>query len=110
MWMKSFNNIFCKSIRLFETILFSSKTMQYGEELFASWSYHTSLAGIPGPDPSSISHPWDILGRQVHVCIPSKLPQFPNLNTSWLNNENVFHKGVGYNSFKHVQKAHTTHS
>ena len=84
--------------------------LQNGKELFASWSYHTPLTGLPGPDPSSIRRPWDSRGPRVHDCIPSKLPYFPNLNTSWLNNGNVFHKGVGYNYFKHAQKAHTMHS
>ena len=99
MWMKSFTNMSCKSIRLFETILSSSKTMQaylqYGNELFASWPYHTPLAGLPGPNPSLIGHLWGILGWWVHDYIPYKLPCFPNLNTSLLNNGNVFHKGVG---------------
>ena len=27
--------------------------------------------------------------------IPSQLPHFPNLNTSWLNNGNVFHNVGG---------------
>ena len=47
---------------------------------------------------SKISHPWDILGWLIHGRIPSTLPDFPNSNTIWLNNGNVFHEGVGYNS------------
>ena len=71
--------------------------LQFGKELFASWSWHTTLTGLSGPDPSPISHPWDILGLWIHDCISLQLPHFPNLNTSWLNSGNVFHKGVGYN-------------
>ena len=44
-WMKSFIHMSCKSIRLLETIFSFSKTipayLQYGKELFASWSCHT---------------------------------------------------------------------
>ena len=101
MWIRSFTHMSCKSIKLLETIFSFSKTIpayqQYGKELFASWSCHTSLTGIPGQDPSLIGHPWDILGQRVHVRIPFQLPRFPNLNTSWLTNGNVFHKGVWYN-------------
>ena len=80
---------------------------QYGKELFASWSCHTPLTGLQGPDPSQISHRCDILGRRIHDPIPSQLPNFPDLNTSWLNNDNVFHKGWGVQpqtSFKHAQR------
>ena len=101
MWMKSFTHMSCKSIRLLESIFSFSKTipayLQYGKELFASWSCHTPLTGILGPDPSPIGHPWDILVLRVHDRIHPQLPHFPNLKTSWLNNGNVFHKGVGYN-------------
>ena len=101
MLMKSFTHIFCKSIRLLETIFSFSKIMQaylqYSKELFASWYCHTPLTGVPGPDPSPIGHPWDILGQRVHDRIPFQLPYFPNLNTNWLNNGNVFNEGVGYN-------------
>ena len=100
--MKSFTHMSCKSIRMLETIFSSSKTLppylQYGKELFASWSCHTPLTGLQGPDPSSIDHPWDILGRLIQDCIPSQLPHFLNSNTSWLNNGISFHKGVGYNT------------
>ena len=71
--------------------------LQYGKELFASWSYHTPLTDLLGPNQSSIGRPWDILGLRVHDCIPSKLPHFPNLNTYWLYNGHAFYKGVGYN-------------
>ena len=88
LWMKSFTHISCKSIRLLETIFSFSKTMsaylRYGKELFASWSCHTSLTGASGLDPYPIGHPWDILGRWVHGPIPSQLPHFLNLSTSWL--------------------------
>ena len=111
MWMKSFTHIFCKSIWLLETIFSSSKTMplylQYGKELFASWSCHTPLTGVPGLDPSPISQPLDILGQQVHDHTLFQLPHFPNSNTTWLNNGHLFQKGVGVQpqaSFKH---AHT---
>ena len=101
MWMKSFTHMSCKSIRLLEIIFSFSKTMsaylQHGKELFASWSCHTPLTDVPGPDPSPIDHPCDILGQRVHDHIPFQLPHLLNLNTSWLNNCNVFHKGVGYN-------------
>ena len=101
MLTKSFTHMSCKSFRLLKTIFSSSKTMpaypKYGKELFASWSYHTPMTGLSGPDPSPIGHPWDILGRRIHDRIPSRLPHFPNLNTSWLNNGNVFQEGVGYN-------------
>ena len=83
-------------IRLLETIFSSSKTMpaylQYGKELFASWSCHTLLTGLLGPDPSLIGHPWDILCRRIHDRIPSQLSCFQNLNTSWLINGHVFHE------------------
>ena len=42
-------------------------------------------------------HPWDILGQRVHDRNPFQLLHFPHLNTSWLNNCNVFREGVGYN-------------
>ena len=70
------------------------------------------LTGLLGPDPSLISHPWDILGQRVHEPIPSQLPHFPNLNTSWLKNGNAFHEGVGLQpkaSFKHEHKSHRMH-
>ena len=71
--------------------------LQYGKELFASWSCHTPLTGLQGPDPSPIGHPLDILGWQIHDRIPFQLQHFPNLNTNWLTIANVFHEGVGYN-------------
>ena len=110
--MKSFTNMSCKFIRLLETIFSSSKTMpaylQYGKELFASWSCHTPLTGLPGPDPSKIGHPLDILGWLIHDRITSQLTHFPNLTTSWLNNGNVFHEGwvQPQAPFKHAQKPH----
>ena len=64
-------------------------------------------------DPSLIGHFWNILVQRVHDRIPYQLPHFPTLNTSWLNNGNVFHKGVGVQpqaSFKHAQNAHIIHS
>ena len=51
--------------------------------------------------------------RRIHDHIPSQLPYFPNLNTTWLNNGNVFHDGVEVQpqaSFKHAQKPHRMHS
>ena len=111
MWMKSFTYTSCKSIRLLETIVSFSRTMpaylQYGKELFASWSCHTPLTGVSGPDPYPISQPWDILGWRVHNPIPSQLLYFPHLNTSLLTNGNVFNRGGGVQlqaSFKHAQK------
>ena len=99
MGMNSITHMSCKSIRLLETIFSFSKTLpaylQFGKELFAIWSCHTPLTGLPGPDPSPINHPLYILGRRVHDCIPSQLPHFLNSNTSWLNNGNAFHKGCG---------------
>ena len=50
------------------------------------------LTGLPSPDPSPIDHSWDNLGWWKHDRIPSQLPHFPNWNTSWLNNDNAFHK------------------
>ena len=101
MKMESFTHMSCKCLRLIETIFCSSEIapvyLQYGKELLASWSRHTLLTGLPGPDPSPIGHPWYILGLRIHDCIPLQLPHFPNLNTSWLNNGNVFHERVGYN-------------
>ena len=101
MWMKSFIDMTCKFNTLSKTIFSSSKAMpaylQYGKESLANWSYHKPLTGLPGSDPSLIGHPWDILGRRIHDRIPSQLPHFPNLNTSWLNNDNVFQEGIGYN-------------
>ena len=100
--MKAFTHMSCKCIRLLETIFSSSKTMpaylQYGKELFANCSCHTPLTGLLGPDPSPspMGHPWDILDRRIHDRIHSQLPYFPNLNTSWLNDGNVFHEVVGY--------------
>ena len=94
----------------------SSKTisayLQYGKVLFASWLCHTPLTGLPGPHPSPIFQPWDILGQWINDCIPSQLPHFPNSNTNWLNNDNVF-QGGGVQpqaSFKHAQKAHRMHA
>ena len=99
--MKSSTHIFCKFIRLLETIFSSRKTiptyLQYGNELFASWLCQPPLTGLPGPDQSPIGHPWDILGWRTDDSIPSQLPHFPNLNASWLNSGNVFHEGLGYN-------------
>ena len=73
-----------------------------------------SLAGLPGPDPSPIDHPWNNLGWWVHDLIPSQLPHFPNLIAGWFNNDNSFHKGRGRvqpkASFKHAQKAHRKYS
>ena len=51
--------------------------LQYGKELFVGWSCHTHLTGLPGPDPSLMGHPLDILGWQVQDGIPSQLPHFP---------------------------------
>ena len=100
--MKPFTHMSCKFIRLLETIFSSSKTMpaylQYGKELFASWSCHTPLTGLPGPDPSPISHPFDILGWRIHDRIPFQLQLFPNLNSNWLRIDNVFQEGVGVQS------------
>ena len=99
--MKSNTHMSCKFIRLLETIFSFSKTiptyLQYGKDLFANWSCHTHLTGLRVPDPFLTGHPWDILGRWIHDRIPSQLPYFPNSNTSWLNNGNVFHEWVGYN-------------
>ena len=71
--------------------------LQYGKEPFASWSCHTPLTGLLGPDPSLVIHPWDIQGWRIHDRIPCQLPHFPNSNTIWLNIVNLFHEGVGYN-------------
>ena len=99
--MKSFTHMSCKFIRWLETGFSFSKTipayLQYGKELFAGWSCHTHLSGLPGPDPSPIGHPLDILGRRIRDRTPSQMPHFPNSNTSWLSYGNVFHEGVGYN-------------
>ena len=99
--MKSFTHMSCKFIRLLETIFSSSKTMpaylQNGKELFTSWSCHTHLTGLPDFNSSPIGHPWDMLRGRIHYRIPSQLPHFLNLNTSWLNSGNVFHEGMGYN-------------
>ena len=97
--LQAFTHMSCKFIRLLETKFSSSKILpaylQYGKELFASRSCHTPLTGLPGSGPSPIGYPWDIQGRRIHDCIPSQLPHFPNLNTSWLNNCNASHEGVG---------------
>ena len=89
-------------VQIYQIVSSFSKTipahLQYGKELFAGWSCHTHLTGLPGPDPSPIGRPWDILGQQIHDRIPYQLPHFPNSNTSWFNNGNVFHKGRGYNN------------
>ena len=99
--MKSFTHMSCKFIRLLETIFSSSKTMpaylQYGKELFASWSSHTPLIGLLGPDPSPIGHPLDILGWRIHDSIPFQLPHFPNLNSNWLKFTMYSTRGWGYN-------------
>ena len=87
--------------------------LQYGMDLFASWSCHTHLTGLPGPDPSPIGHPLNIVGWRIHDRIPFQQPHFPNLNSNWLNIDNVFHKGVGiqpHAPFKHAQKPHRMHS
>ena len=99
--MKASKHMSCKFIRLLETIFSSSKTMpaylQYGKELFANLSCHTPSTDPPGPNPFLLGHPLNILVRRVHAHIPSQLPHFPNMNSSWLNNGNVFHEGEGYN-------------
>ena len=99
--MNSFTHMSCKFIRLFETIFYFSKTipayLQYSKELFANWSCHCHMTGLPVPDPSLMGHPWDNLGRWIHDRIHSQLPNFPNSNTSCLNNGIVFHQRVGYN-------------
>ena len=65
-------------------------------------------------DPSLIDDSWDNLGWWVHGRIPSQLIHIPNWSTSWLNNDNAFHKGCGgvqpKASFKHAQNAHRMHS
>ena len=100
--MKAFIHVSRQSIRLLETVFSSSKTMpaclQYGKELFESWSCHTPLTGLPGSEQSPIDHPLYNLGWWVHDRIPSQPPHFPNRKTSWLNGGNAFHKAwVGYN-------------
>ena len=101
MRIKAFTHRSCKSIRLFETIFSSSKTMpaylQYSKELFANWSCHTHMTGLPSPDPSLIDHCWDNLGWWVHDRIPSQLPHFPNWNTSWLHKMHFTTGWGGYN-------------
>ena len=60
--------------------------LQYGKELFASWSSHTPLTGLPEPNHYPIDHLWDtsierLLVEQwqrisqggVHTCIPRLL-------------------------------------
>ena len=64
--------------------------LHYGKVLFASWSCHTPLTGLPDTNPSPIGHPWDIQGLRMHGRIPFYLP---HLNTSWLNNGSKFHEG-----------------
>ena len=100
MWMKSFTNMSCISTTMLETIISTCKTMpaylQYGMDLFSIWSCHAPLTDLLGPDPSPIDHPWDILDCLVHDRTPSQLLYFSKWNTSWLNNDNAFHKGVGY--------------
>ena len=113
MWIKAFTRRPCKSIRLFEPIFSSSKTMpaylQYGKELFASWSCHTPWLACWVPIHLQFDLSLDYLGWLVHDRIPSQLPHFPNWNTSWLNDDNAFHKGRGgvqpRAAFKHGQKA-----
>ena len=93
--MKDFTHMSCLSIRMFETIFSSSKTMQayliMAREMFASWPCHTQLTSLPGPNPSLIDHPWDNLDWWVHDCIPSQPPHFPDWNTIG----NASHMGWG---------------
>ena len=114
-WVTKASAMWMKSFRIYRTVgnhYSSSKSMrpylQYGKELFASWSCHTILTGLWDLDPSPIDHPWDILDQRVYDGIPSQLPQFPNLNRSWLSNDNAFHKGWGKppGFFKAFAKAH----
>ena len=70
-----------------------SAYVQYDKELFESWSCHTLLTGLQGPDPSPIDHPWDKLIWWVYDRIFSQPPRFPNSKTSWLNDGIAFHKG-----------------
>ena len=77
-----FTNMCCRSIRLLETIFSSSMTMppylQHGKELFASWSSHTPLSGLPDPNQYPIDHLWDIWDQRVHDLYPfpaSTLPE-----------------------------------
>ena len=40
--------------------------LKYGKELFASWSSHTPLTGLPEPNQYPIDHLWDIQDQRVH--------------------------------------------
>ena len=100
MWIKSFTHMSCQSFRLFQQFSLPERRCQHTRNM-ARYSLQAGhvippLTGLPGPHPSPMGHPWDILGWWVHVCIPSQLSHFQNLNTSWLNNDNVFHMVVGY--------------
>ena len=58
-----------QSIGLLETIFSLSKTMP-PIDLFASWSCHNPLTGLPDPDPSPIDHLLDIRDQPIHDLNP----------------------------------------
>ena len=92
--MKSFTHMSCQSI---ETVFSSSKTRPAYLQLRQGTACKLLISyPLDWPSrPRSISDwpPFYILDRRVHDGIFSKLPHFPNLNTSWLEKDYVFHKG-----------------
>ena len=92
------------AVQMYQTVGNNLLFQQANASIAAIWQgtvcklvMSSPLTGLPGPDTSLIGHPWDILGQRVHERIPSQLPHFPYLNTSWLKNGNAFHEGWGYN-------------
>ena len=56
--------------------------IQYGKELFASWSCHTHLTDLLDPEPSPINQLWDMPDLRVHdlyIVYPFPAATLPEL-------------------------------
>ena len=54
----------------------------------------TPLTGHPDSDLSPIDHLWDIRDRRVHDLYPIPAATLPEWYSSWLSNDNAFHRGI----------------
>ena len=111
MWIKSFIRMSCQYIRLLATIFSASRTMppylQYGKELFASWSCQHSWLAIRIHIYLQSTTSGNFVTGGYMTCIPIQLPYYPTLNASWLNKSKAFHRGIQlYNqaSSKHANR------
>ena len=99
MWMKAFMHMSCQSIRMFETIFSSSKTMpaylQFCKELFASWPRHTLWPASQVSIHIWSTTPWIIwTGGYMIVSLPSRhISQIGTLASGTIGN--AFYKGWG---------------